>query len=57
MCISGKNATLYELIDITPVYCKLECPLPPEPVEPTPVNPGPVQPTVPTVIDPDLCIR
>lgn len=62
VCISGKNATLYELIDITPVYCRYECPLPPEPVIPTvpDVVPGPVAPpVVPVVpvIDPNLCIR
>lgn len=63
MCISGKNATLYELIDITPVFCRLECPLPPEPVTPTTpavpdiVVPEPVHPPVVPVIDPNLCIR
>lgn len=56
VCISGKNTTLYEMIDITPIKCRYECPLPPVPIDPTPVDPTPVDPTpvdpTPPVIPP-----
>ena len=44
VCSSGRDLSLYELIDINPVYCRYDCPKPPvivQPPVPTPLPPAP----------------
>ena len=41
VCSSSKDTTLYELIDINPVYCRYDCPKPPVVVVVPPPAPTP----------------